>query len=151
MAMEPLGSLMSVQMQNIAPVETVKPVVPEGTDAAAQEVGAQLDATTAGVSSVRQKGDEADSAGQQAGQQGQNAQQAQQPSKEQMKDAVSQMNKKMENSEAIFGIHEGTNRVTIKIVDKDTKKVIKELPPEKTLDMIAKVWEMAGLLVDEKR
>ncbi len=151
MAMEPLGSLMSVQMQNIAPVETVKPVVPEGTDAAAQEVGAQLDATTAGVSSVRQKGDEADSAGQQTGQQGQNAQNAQQPSKEQMKDAVSQMNKKMENSEAIFGIHEGTNRVTIKIVDKDTKKVIKELPPEKTLDMIAKVWEMAGLLVDEKR
>ena len=148
MAMEPLGSLMSVQMQNIAPIETVKPVVPEGTDAAAQEVGAQLDATTAGVSSVRQKGDEADSAGQQAQQQGQNAQQ---PSKEQMKDAVSQMNKKMENSEAIFGIHEETNRVTIKIVDKDTKKVIKELPPEKTLDMIAKVWEMAGLLVDERR
>ena len=61
------------------------------------------------------------------------------------------MNKNMFNSEAVFGIHEGTNRVTIKIVDKDTKKVIKELPPEKTLDMIAKVWEMAGILVDEKR
>ena len=43
-----------------------------------------------------------------------------------------------------------TNRVTIKIVDKDTKKVLKEYPPEKTLDMIAKVWEMAGLLVDQK-
>jgi flagellar protein FlaG len=39
----------------------------------------------------------------------------------------------------------------IKIVDRDSKKVIKELPPEKTLDMIAKVWELAGLLVDEKR
>ena len=61
------------------------------------------------------------------------------------------MNKNMNNSEAIFGIHEGTNRVTIKIVDKDTKKVIKELPPEKTLDMIARVWEMAGIMVDEKR
>ena len=78
-------------------------------------------------------------------------QQKEQPSKEQLKDAVTKMNKKMENSEAIFGIHDGTNRITIKIVDKDTKKVIKELPPEKTLDMIAKVWEMAGLLVDEKR
>ena len=44
-----------------------------------------------------------------------------------------------------------TNRVTIKIVDKKTKEVIKEFPPEKTLDMIAKVWEMAGLMVDEKR
>jgi len=34
--------------------------------------------------------------------------------------------------------------------DKDTKEVLKEYPPEKTLDMIAKVWEVAGLLVDEK-
>ena len=61
------------------------------------------------------------------------------------------INKKAYNSEAIFGIHEDTNRITIKIVDRSTKEVIKELPPEKTLDMIAKVWEMAGLLVDEKR
>lgn len=69
----------------------------------------------------------------------------------QIKKAVEQINKKMQNSEALFGIHEQTNRVTIKIVDKETKEVIKELPPEKTLDMIAKAWEMAGLLVDEKR
>ena len=46
---------------------------------------------------------------------------------------------------------ENKNHITIKIVDKETKKVIKELPPEKTLDMIAKVWEMAGLFVNEKR
>ena len=64
---------------------------------------------------------------------------------------MDQLNKKMSNSEAIFGIHDETNRVTIKIVDKESKEVIKEFPPEKTLDMIAKVWEMAGILVDEKR
>ena len=69
----------------------------------------------------------------------------------QIKKAVEDINKKANNSEAIFGIHEDTNRVMIKIVDKNTKKVIKELPPEKTLDMIAKVWELAGLMVDEKR
>lgn len=68
----------------------------------------------------------------------------------QIKKAVEEINKKAKNSEAIFGIHDATNRVTIKIVDKDSKKVIKEYPPEKTLDMIAKVWEVAGLLVDEK-
>ena len=51
----------------------------------------------------------------------------------------------------MFGIHEDTNRVTIKIVDKTTKEVIRELPPEKTLDMIAKVWDLAGILIDEKR
>lgn len=71
--------------------------------------------------------------------------------KERLKKAVEDMNKKMSNSVAKYGIHEGTNRVVIKIVDKDTDKVIKELPPEKTLDMIAKAWELAGILVDEKR
>ena len=68
----------------------------------------------------------------------------------QIKKAVDEINKKAHNSEAVFGIHDATNRVTIKIVDKDTKKVLKEYPPEKTLDMIVKVWEMAGLLVDKK-
>ena len=69
----------------------------------------------------------------------------------QIKSAVDNINKSSASTEAIFGIHDGTNRVTIKIVDKDTKKVIKEYPPEKTLDMIEKVWELAGLMVDEKR
>ena len=68
----------------------------------------------------------------------------------QLKKAVNDLNKQMKNSEAIFGIHDKTNRVTIKIIDKPTKEVIKEYPPEETLDMIAKVWEIAGILVDEK-
>ena len=68
----------------------------------------------------------------------------------QIKKAVDEINKKAQNSEAVFGIHDATNRVTIKIIDKETKKVLKEYPPEKTLDMIAKVWEVAGLLVDQK-
>lgn len=75
----------------------------------------------------------------------------QQAQQSQIKKAIEEINKKANNSEAIFGVHEETNRVTIKIVDKESKEVIKEFPPEKTLDMIAKVWEMAGLFVDEKR
>jgi len=70
---------------------------------------------------------------------------------EKIKKAVDEINKNAINSEAVFGIHEATNRVTIKIIDKKTREVIKELPPEKTLDMIAKVWEIAGIMVDEKR
>lgn len=70
---------------------------------------------------------------------------------EAIKKAVEQINKKMNNTECRFGIHEATNRVMIKIVDKDTDKVIKEFPPEETLDIIAKVLELAGILVDEKR
>lgn len=74
-----------------------------------------------------------------------------QASNEQIRKAVDTINKNAHNEEAVFGIHEATNRVTIKIVDKDTEEVIKEFPPEKTLDMIAKVWEMAGIMVDERR
>ena len=46
----------------------------------------------------------------------------------QIRKAVDEINKKAHNSEAVFGIHDATNRVTIKIVDKDTKKVLKEYP-----------------------
>jgi flagellar protein FlaG len=35
-------------------------------------------------------------------------------------------------------------------MDKDTEEIIREVPPEKTLAMIEKMWELAGLLVDEK-
>ena len=149
MAMEPIGSVMSLQMQNITPVETVKPVA-QSMDATAQETGAQLDMKTAAVARVQEKGADTES-GAQNGNQESFADRALKASKEQIKEAVDQLNKKMGNSEAVFGIHEGTNRITIKIVDKDSKEIIKELPPEKTLDMIARVWEMAGILVDEKR
>ena len=54
------------------------------------------------------------------------------------------------DSEIKFGIHEKTERVTIKIVDRDTKEVLKEFPPEKSLDLIAKSMEIAGVLVDAK-
>lgn len=75
----------------------------------------------------------------------------QQSQQSQIKKAVEEINRKAKDSEAVFGVHEGTNRVTIKIVDRKSKEVIKEFPPDKTLDMIARVWEMAGLMVDEKR
>ena len=47
--------------------------------------------------------------------------------------------------------NEPTNRITIKIKDKDTDEVIKEIPSEKALEMLAKAWELAGIMVDEKR
>ena len=55
------------------------------------------------------------------------------------------------NTVAEFGYNEPTHRVTITIKDKETNEVIKEIPSEKALKMIAKAWEIAGLLVDEKR
>ena len=70
---------------------------------------------------------------------------------EALKKRISDLNRQLNSTECQYGVDEVTQRVTLKIVDKETKEVIKELPPEKTLKMIAKVWELAGLLVDEKR
>lgn len=57
----------------------------------------------------------------------------------------------MHHTQLSFKYHEDTNRISITVTDSDTDEVIREIPPEKTLDMLAKAWEMAGLLVDERR
>jgi flagellar protein FlaG len=57
----------------------------------------------------------------------------------------------MEQTRCEYSYHKETKRVSIKVIDKNTDKVIREIPPEKSLDMLQKMWEMAGILVDEKR
>ena len=49
-----------------------------------------------------------------------------------------------------FSVHEATNKVMVKVVDKATDELIREIPPEKILDMVAKMWELAGLFIDKK-
>ena len=146
MAVEPIGTMTAMQMQStvrVQPITTQKEV--ENTDVnSADSATPKIDAMTAEVA----KASESDTREEKNEQQDRENTKAENDA---IKKVVENINKNSTNSEAVFGIHEGTNRVTIKIVDKDTKKVIKELPPEKTLDMIAKVWEMAGILVDEKR
>lgn len=147
MAIEPLSSAMTYQAQTTQQVKALQKQPVENTDVQTPEQSLNYDPTTVKVADVQQK----DTQGNGQGTENNTAKEQQQATNEQIKKAVEQLNKRMSQSEAIFGIHEATNRVTIKIVDKDTKEVIKELPPEKTLDMIAKAWELAGLLVDEKR
>ena len=140
MAIEPVGTMTAVQVQS-----TVKAVPTENREVKLSELDTQnsqvpvIDDTTLAVAKTSEGNTDA---------RGENQKE---PDRETLKKAVDNLNKSMPNTEAVFGIHEGTNRGTIKIVDKTTKKTIKELPPEKTLDMIERVWEMAGILVDEKR
>ena len=150
MSLEPLNSAMTFQAQPVqsaqvskpAPVTTEKPTA-EFTETSAKDAAAAVDGKTVVVDTAGKA--ETDGEGGQPGNGEAN--------QKQLKEAVKDLHKKLDNSnnEVMFGVHEATKRVTIKIVDKDTKKVVKEFPPEKTLDMIAKVWEMAGILVDEKR
>ena len=140
-----VGTIMSIQAQTAVqskPVVQVERTTGENNPSVTVQEAQKIDKSLNVVQDSQQKNSFAADQG---------TKEQQQPSNEQIKKAVEQMNKNMAQSEAVFGIHEGTNRVTIKIINKDTKEVIKELPPEKTLDMIAKVWEMAGILVDERR
>ena len=74
-------------------------------------------------------------------------------SPEKVKSAISEINKKIRptHTQCEFKYHEETKRISITVRDSDTDEIIKEIPPEKTLDMIAKSLELAGILVDEKR
>lgn len=50
-----------------------------------------------------------------------------------------------------FSVHEKTKAINVKVKDVETGDTIREIPPEKILDFVANLWEMAGLFVDEKR
>ena len=50
-----------------------------------------------------------------------------------------------------FSIHEVTKQIMVKVVNTEDDTVIREIPSEKVLDMVAHMWEVAGILVDEKR
>jgi len=144
MSIEPLSSVMSLQQQTYSPAKPAQPVNSAEISQQPDTAAAPLE-DIAVVGSATEKGSADNS-------ENKNNTEDQQLTNDQIKKAVEALKKgQLENSEAVFGFHEATNRVTIKIVDKKTKEVIKELPPEKTLDMIAKVWEMAGLFVNEKR
>ncbi len=147
---EPISSAMTYQAQ-ITPKTTVQSdektaAQNEQSNAANAGAAAKVDATTLNVT------ESGNTDAQGGGKNGKGEENSTLASNEHLKEAVAKFNKSLTaNTEAVFGIHEKTQRVVIKIIDKDTKKVIREFPPEKTLDMLAKMWEMAGILVDEKK
>lgn len=57
----------------------------------------------------------------------------------------------MINRQFSYRIHEATNRVIVDVKNSDTGEIIKEIPSEDNLDMIAKMQELAGIIIDEKR
>ncbi|MBB2184199.1 flagellar protein FlaG [Lachnospiraceae bacterium MD1] len=74
-------------------------------------------------------------------------------SEQQIRDAITRANNKMKahRTRCEFAYHEETNRVTIKVYDRETEEVLREIPPEESLEVLEKIWELAGLLVDERR
>lgn len=54
------------------------------------------------------------------------------------------------NTELRFSVHEKTRAIMIKVMNSDTQEVIREIPSEQILDMVANFMELAGLYIDEK-
>lgn len=73
-------------------------------------------------------------------------------SEEEIKSAIGSVNKAINpyDRKLEFSIHEATRYISVKVIDTNTDEVIREIPPEKILDMVAKLWEMAGIIVDKK-
>ncbi len=72
-----------------------------------------------------------------------------------LEEKTGQLNRALEifNKRLRFEIHEGTERIMVKILEKkdnNTHEMIKEIPPERVLDMLARLEEMIGLLIDER-
>lgn len=52
------------------------------------------------------------------------------------------------NTQLTFKKHEGTGRILVELVDIESHEVLREIPPEKMLDIIAGIWEWSGLIID---
>lgn len=73
-------------------------------------------------------------------------------SEEWMKKSVDQANKALVQHGRFIerDVHPITHTIMYKIMDTNTNEVIAEYPPKKIQDMVAKMWELAGLFVDER-
>lgn len=74
-------------------------------------------------------------------------------SEEAVKITVEDVNKRLapQGATVEFSYHEKTGRYSFKVLEIETGKVIREVPPQKSLDMVAKMFELAGLIIDERR
>ncbi|MGM0462600.1 MAG: flagellar protein FlaG, partial [Fibrobacterota bacterium] len=67
-------------------------------------------------------------------------------------DSIEQANKVLESYHRRIkrSVHEQTNVMIYSVVDTEKDEIIREFPSRKIQDMISKMWELAGLVVDEQ-
>lgn len=71
---------------------------------------------------------------------------------ERIREAIQALNESTQlvGRQLAFSIHEDTGRTIVRVIDRDTDEVIREIPPEEILDLVARINEMIGLLLDER-
>ena len=71
---------------------------------------------------------------------------------EDLKDVTEKMNHAAQifDRSLKFQVHEETNTMMVSVVDTNTNKVIREIPPKEILDMFARMQDYLGLIFDKK-
>ena len=79
-------------------------------------------------------------------------QQAAYPGERKLIEAIEKANPNLmgTNTNLEFSIHEKTKQIMVKIVDAKTEEVLKEIPSEKILDMVADMIEQSGIFIDKR-
>lgn len=68
--------------------------------------------------------------------------------REKSNDKMDELN--IDNTVLSFSRHKETGEIMVKIVDKETGEVVREIPPERLLDSIAQICKNSGFGVDKK-
>jgi flagellar protein FlaG len=74
------------------------------------------------------------------------------PTKENLEEALPQMNTFMQslNADIQFAIHEGTQQLMVRVVDVTDGRVLKEFPSHEFLDMMSRIRDYVGILLDKR-
>ncbi|SFQ96993.1 flagellar protein FlaG [Desulfoscipio geothermicus] len=77
--------------------------------------------------------------------------QGQQYSRKELEQAVNKLNNTMESyvTELRFELHEKSGEIMVKVINEKDNTVIREIPPEKVLDMVAYFKKLLGIIVDK--
>lgn len=50
-----------------------------------------------------------------------------------------------------WSVHEKSHQLIVKVMNTETNEVLREIPPEKYLDLVQNLCEQVGLFLDEKK
>lgn len=80
------------------------------------------------------------------------AQQSQQPTAKQLRNAVDQVNKTIQSlsNDLHFSVDEQTGVEVVKVVDRETKQVIRQIPSEEMVAIAQRLDELQGLIIRQK-
>jgi len=75
------------------------------------------------------------------------------PVKSDILNVIDKLNSSLENvnEKVSFSYHEENKRIIIKVIDRETNEVVREIPPRDIVKLSEHIQEYLGMLVDESR